>query len=182
MDRCRGYGPIRETLARTWPLEAPSTAAKSAAHFWRLADCNPIADTGDIAAVRKRVNGGHLGLGAVRVLYSDAAAGFGALSMFRSRRYRFSGGVPGPEADKPRQPSAPFKPLPVCTEAAFDRPHGGWPRGLQTGSLPSAPPPSICPTCRFVRSPPCWVRGRAGRGPRGLQISGSSRSSSARRQ
>ena len=47
-------------------LEVPSTAAESAAHFWRVAGCNAIADTGDIAAVRRRVNGGELGLPEVR--------------------------------------------------------------------------------------------------------------------
>ena len=46
-------------------LESPQTAADSAAHFWRAAGCNAIADAGDIAAVRQRVNGGHLGLEAV---------------------------------------------------------------------------------------------------------------------
>ena len=64
--------PLNDALLAS--LEVPSTAAESAVHFWRVAGCNSIADTGDIAAVRQRVNGGHLGLEAVR-LRSDAVIG-----------------------------------------------------------------------------------------------------------
>ena len=64
--------PLNNALLAS--LEAPSTATVSAAHFWRLAGCNAIADTGDIAAVRQRVNGGHLGLEAVRLRF-DAVIG-----------------------------------------------------------------------------------------------------------
>ena len=53
-------------------LESPQTAADSAAHFWRAAGCNAIADACDIAAVRQRVNGGHLGLEAVRPRFNAA--------------------------------------------------------------------------------------------------------------
>ena len=55
-------------------LEVPSTAAEGAAHFWRVADCNAIADTGDIAAVRRRVNGGDFGLDVVRPRFWAAIA------------------------------------------------------------------------------------------------------------
>ena len=56
--------PLDDALLRR--LETPPSAAESASYFWRAAGCN------DIAAVRQRMNGGHLGLDAVR-LRSEAA-------------------------------------------------------------------------------------------------------------
>ena len=56
--------PLQDALLAS--LESPRTAAESAAHFWRVAGCNTLADAGDISAVRQRVNGGDLGLEAVR--------------------------------------------------------------------------------------------------------------------
>ena len=55
-------------------LETPLTAAESASYFWRVAGCNMIADAGNIAAVRSRVNGGELGLDAVHARFSVAMA------------------------------------------------------------------------------------------------------------
>ena len=43
-------------------LEQPYLAAMSAAEWWHRHGCNEIADTGDIAAVTRRVNGGLTGL------------------------------------------------------------------------------------------------------------------------
>ncbi len=53
-------------------LQQPSTGARAAAHWWHWAGCNQIADTGDIAAVRRRVNGGAIGLADVERLYGRA--------------------------------------------------------------------------------------------------------------
>lgn len=64
--------PLNDALLAS--LEVPLTAAESAAHFWRVADGNIISDTGDIAAVRRRVNGGDSGLSAVRARFSAAMA------------------------------------------------------------------------------------------------------------
>lgn len=50
-------------------LETRTGAAESAAHFWAVAGCNALADAGDIEAVRKRVNGGKIGLDDVRARY-----------------------------------------------------------------------------------------------------------------
>lgn len=43
-------------------LETPETAMESAAEFWRKVGCNELADDGDIPELRRRVNGGALGL------------------------------------------------------------------------------------------------------------------------
>lgn len=55
-------------------LETPEGAARSAAHFWSVAGCNAVADKGDIAGVRRIVNGGQIGLDDVRVRYQKALA------------------------------------------------------------------------------------------------------------
>jgi putative chitinase len=47
-------------------LETRAGAAESAAHFWEVAGCNGLADRGDLDAVRRRVNGGTLGMAEVR--------------------------------------------------------------------------------------------------------------------
>lgn len=49
-------------------LETPEGACKSAAAFWEASDCNAFADRGDIVGLRRRINGGSIGLGVVRVL------------------------------------------------------------------------------------------------------------------
>ncbi len=53
-------------------LELPAGAADSAAHFWASVGCNDLADKGDIAGVRKRVNGGDIGLMDVTARYKRA--------------------------------------------------------------------------------------------------------------
>jgi putative chitinase len=53
-------------------LEGPTGAAESAAHFWASVGCNDLADKNDITAVRKRVNGGDIGLGEVTARYKRA--------------------------------------------------------------------------------------------------------------
>lgn len=58
-------------------LEAPIGAAESAAHFWAVAGCNDAADAGDIARVRRIVNGGSMGLEDVRARYQRAMAALG---------------------------------------------------------------------------------------------------------
>lgn len=50
-------------------LETPVGAAESAAFFWEWAKCHPPADAGDIAKVRRIVNGGSIGLDEVKARY-----------------------------------------------------------------------------------------------------------------
>ena len=58
-------------------LEQPSPAALSAAEWWHRHGCNQLADTGDMAAVTRRVNGGLTGLDDRLKLYSTALAYLG---------------------------------------------------------------------------------------------------------
>lgn len=58
-------------------LETREGAAESAAHYWRVRGCNPVADKGDIRTVRIMVNGGTIGLGDVEDRYRAAAAALG---------------------------------------------------------------------------------------------------------
>lgn len=53
-------------------LETPIGAVKSAAWFWSTNGLNKIADTDDIVAATKRINGGTNGLGDRRDLYNKA--------------------------------------------------------------------------------------------------------------
>ena len=53
-------------------LEHPYYAAMSAAEWWRRNGCNQLADTGDMAAVTRRVNGGLTGLDDRLKLYAAA--------------------------------------------------------------------------------------------------------------
>lgn len=62
--------PLDDALLSS--LEQPAGAAESAAHFWAVARCNAPADKGDIAAVRRIVNGGEIGLPEVRDRYTKA--------------------------------------------------------------------------------------------------------------
>lgn len=58
-------------------LEQPYLAAMSAAEWWHRHGCNDLADTGDMAAVTRRVNGGLTGLDDRIKLYSAAMAYLG---------------------------------------------------------------------------------------------------------
>lgn len=58
-------------------LEQPHYAALSAAEWWHRHGCNQLADTGDMAAVTRRVNGGLTGLDDRLKLYSAALAYLG---------------------------------------------------------------------------------------------------------
>ena len=58
-------------------LEQPYLAAMSAAEWWHRHGCNVLADTGDMAAVTRRVNGGLNGLDDRLKLYSAALAYLG---------------------------------------------------------------------------------------------------------
>ena len=58
-------------------LEEPYYAAMSAAEWWHRHGCNELADTGDLAAVTRRVNGGLTGLDDRLKLYSAALAYLG---------------------------------------------------------------------------------------------------------
>lgn len=55
-------------------METREGAADTACRWWRWAGVNALADTGDIAAVRRRVNGGDIGLEDVRRLYRNVLA------------------------------------------------------------------------------------------------------------
>lgn len=61
--------PIDEFLR--W-IMTPEGAAETAAWFWADAGCNALADTGDVRAVRRRVNGGLIGVDDVRSRYAQA--------------------------------------------------------------------------------------------------------------
>jgi putative chitinase len=44
-------------------------ACQSAAQYWQSHSCNALADRGEIAQIRRRINGGVIGLGVVRALH-----------------------------------------------------------------------------------------------------------------
>ena len=67
--------PLDDSLMRR--LELPAGAAESATHFWAVAGCNDAADAGDIARVRRIVNGGSVGLADVQDRYRLALAAMG---------------------------------------------------------------------------------------------------------
>jgi putative chitinase len=57
-------------------LHYPEDAMRSALWFWHSRDVNKIADTGDVAMVTKRVNGGSIGLAERKLHYSKAIQAF----------------------------------------------------------------------------------------------------------
>lgn len=59
-------------------LEQPYYAALSAAEWWHRNGCNALADTGDLAVVTRRVNGGLTGLDDRLKLYAAAMAYLGS--------------------------------------------------------------------------------------------------------
>lgn len=60
-------------------LENPFLAALSAAEWWHRHGCNALADTGDMAAVTRKVNGGIIGLDDRLKLYSAALRCLGSV-------------------------------------------------------------------------------------------------------
>lgn len=66
-----------DLLERPEQLEQPYAAALSAAEWWHRHGCNQRADTGDLADVTRRVNGGLTGLDGRLKLYSAALAYLG---------------------------------------------------------------------------------------------------------
>ena len=58
-------------------LETRDGAARSAAWWWRTNGCNDLAEAGDIVALRRRVNGGLLGLEEVRQRHARIVAAMG---------------------------------------------------------------------------------------------------------
>lgn len=58
-------------------LETREGAARSAAWWWRTNGCNDLAEAGDIVALRRRVNGGLLGLEDVRRRFARILAAMG---------------------------------------------------------------------------------------------------------
>lgn len=92
--RYRGRGAIQITgranysqcgMALNLPLHAtpellsePRHAAMSAAWFWAVrAGCNALADAGDVAEARRKINGGENGLAEVAAMYHQALAALG---------------------------------------------------------------------------------------------------------
>ena len=59
-------------------LEQPYNAALSAAEWWHRHGCNELADTGDLAAVTRPVNGGLTGLDDRLKLYAGAMTYIGS--------------------------------------------------------------------------------------------------------
>ena len=59
-------------------LEQPYNAALSAAEWWHRHGCNELADTGDMAAVTRKVNGGLTGLDDRLKLYAGAMTYIGS--------------------------------------------------------------------------------------------------------
>lgn len=53
-------------------MSGPAGAADTACRWWMAMGCNAIADSGDIAALRRRINGGETALDEVRKAYADA--------------------------------------------------------------------------------------------------------------
>lgn len=68
---------LPDLLERPELLEQPHYAALSAAEWWHRHGCNQLADTGDLAAVTRKVNGGLTGLDDRLKLYSAALAYLG---------------------------------------------------------------------------------------------------------
>jgi len=73
-DNYRASGNALHIDLITYPeqLESPGLAALSAAEWWSRNGCNVLADTGDMAAVTRRVNGGLTGLDDRLKLYAAA--------------------------------------------------------------------------------------------------------------
>jgi putative chitinase len=59
--RC-GQGLSMDLVANPDLLLSPEGASMSAAWFWSVNKCGPIADSGDFVALTKKINGGTIGL------------------------------------------------------------------------------------------------------------------------
>ena len=66
-----------DLITKPEQLEQPYIAAMSSAEWWHRHGCNSLADTGDMAAVTRRVNGGMTGLDDRLKLYRAALAYLG---------------------------------------------------------------------------------------------------------
>jgi putative chitinase len=62
--------------AAEW-IETKDGALASALWFWNTNNLNPVADTGDVAALTKRINGGDIGLADRRLRFSVAMQALG---------------------------------------------------------------------------------------------------------
>ena len=96
-------------------LETVPGACVSAALYWSAHGCNALADRGDIAGVRQRIQGGTLGLGVVTALYRSVLAAI---------RAQDGGAVPSPAP-----PALPPHP-PVLVQ----------PSSVKVLPVPAAPP------------------------------------------
>jgi putative chitinase len=61
-------------------LEQPSDACMSAGWFWSVNSLNDIADTGDVKAATRKINGGYNGLAEREAYYKRAVDALGGLS------------------------------------------------------------------------------------------------------
>jgi putative chitinase len=71
----KDYGMTAEEAA-TW-VETKEGALASALWFWKTNNLNPIADTGNVAALTKKINGGDIGLADRQARYAKAMAALG---------------------------------------------------------------------------------------------------------
>jgi putative chitinase len=69
---------LPDLIDSPWLLEQPHYAALSAAEWWHRHGCNQRADTGDLADVTRRVNGGLTGLDDRLKLYAAAMGCLGS--------------------------------------------------------------------------------------------------------
>jgi len=72
----RVAGVLQRELTDEWveSIGTPAGAAESACIWWARMGLNDLADKGDLARVRKAVNGGHVGLDDVKARYDLARA------------------------------------------------------------------------------------------------------------
>lgn len=108
-----GWRDLVEALP-VW-LETVPGAATSAALYWQAHACNTLADKGDIAGIRQRVQGGTLGLGVVTALNRSILATIRAMD--------------GGSAPSPAPPVAALPPVLVQ------------PSGVKVLPVPGAPAP-----------------------------------------
>ena len=73
-----GFALGLDLLERPELLEQPYYAALSAAEWWHRHGCNELADTGDMTAVTRKVNGGLTGLDDRLKLYTGAMTYIGS--------------------------------------------------------------------------------------------------------